>query len=146
MNVQGWSKEVEVCQLLKEHDFDVFRVAETFLRNDWEVQNEGYKWFGVGRTGGGKASGGVGMLVRESLRPQMRGGRDGTVLWVECNGGRRKVMIGVVYINPEGVRVAETKRIYEKLEQEVKEMREQGKILIMGTSIEGSGQEEEEIK
>ena len=133
MNVQGWrSKEVEVCQLLKEHDFDVFRVAETFLRNDWEVQNEGYKWFGVGRTGGGKASGGVGMLVRESLRPQMRGGRDGTVLWVECNGGRRKVMIGVVYINPEGVRVAETKRIYEKLEQEVKEMREQGKILIMG--------------
>ena len=102
MNVQGWrSKEVEVGQLLKEHGFDVFGVAETFLRNDWEVQMEGYKWFGVGRTGGGKASGGVGMLVRESLQPQMRGSRDGAVLWVECNGGRRKVMIGVVYINPE---------------------------------------------
>ena len=68
VNVQGWkSKEVEVGQLLKEHDFDVFGVAETCLRNNWEVQMEGYKWFGVGRTGGGKASGGVGMLVRESL-------------------------------------------------------------------------------
>ena len=44
---------------------------ETFLRNDWEVQMEGYKWFGVGRTGGGKASGGVGMLVLESLRPRV---------------------------------------------------------------------------
>ena len=131
MNVQGWrSKEVEVGQLLKEQGFDVFGVAETFLRNDWEVQMEGYKWFGVGRTGGGKASGGVGMLVQDSLRPQMRGGRDGAVLWVECNGGRRKVMIGVVYINPEGVRVAETKRMYEKLEQEVKEMREQGKVIL----------------
>ena len=36
------------------------------------------------------------------------------------------MMIGVVYSNPEGVRVAEMKRMYEKLEQEVKEMREQG--------------------
>ena len=43
------------------------------------------------------------------------------------------MMIGVVYSNPEVVRVAETKRMYEKLEQEVKEMREQGKmILVMG--------------
>ena len=42
-------------------------------------------------------------------------------------------MIGVVYSNPEGVRVPEMKRMYEKLEQEVKEMREQGKmILVMG--------------
>ncbi len=134
MNVRGWrSKEVEVGQLVKEQDFDVFGVAETFLRSDCEVQVEGYKWFGVRRTGGGKASGGVGMLVRESLQPRMRGGRDGTVLWVECNGGGRKVMIGVVYINPEGVRVEDTKKVYEKLEQEVNELRGQGKmILVMG--------------
>ena len=45
VNVQGWkSKEVEVGQLLKEQDFDVFGVVETFLRNDWEVQMEGYKY------------------------------------------------------------------------------------------------------
>ena len=100
-------------QLLMEQNFDVFGVAETFPRNDWEVQMEGYKWFGVGRMGGGKASEGVGMQVWESLRPQMRGGRDGAVLWVKCNGGRRKVMIKVACINPEGVRVAETKRMYE---------------------------------
>ena len=42
VNVQGWkSKVVEVGQLLKEQGFDVFGVAETFLRNNWEVHMEG---------------------------------------------------------------------------------------------------------
>ena len=58
-------------------------------------------------------------------------------------------MIGVVYSNPEGVRVAETKRMYEKLEQEAKEMREQGKmILVMGdfNGRIGAGRGGDEVK
>ncbi len=55
VNIRGWrSKEVEVGELIKEHKFDVFGVAETFLKSECEVQLEGYKWFGVGRVGGGK--------------------------------------------------------------------------------------------
>ena len=33
--------------------------------------------------------------------------------------GRRKLMIGVVYVNPEGMRVEETKRLFEVMQVDV---------------------------
>ncbi len=89
------------------------------------------------KSGWGKASGGVGALVRESFQPRERCSSDGTVLWVECNGEGRKVMVGVVYINPEGVRVEETKKIYEKLQQQVNDMREEGKMVVVMGDFNG---------
>lgn len=46
------------------------------------------------------------------------------------------MVIGVVYINPEGVRVAEMKRMYDKLKQEVR-LREQRKMILMMGDFKG---------
>ncbi len=132
VNIRGWrSKEVEMGQVIKDQRFDVFGMAETFLRNEDEIKLEGYQWFGAGRSGGGKASGGVGLLVKETLQPRVRPVKDDKTMWVECNGGGRKVALGVVYSSPEGVRVEETKKLYNKLEEQVNELREEGKVVVV---------------
>ena len=46
------------------------------------------------------------------------------------------MVLGVVYINPKGVRVE--MKIYENLEQQVKEVREQGKMTLVVGDFSGT--------
>ncbi len=75
----------------------------------------GFNWFGVGRVGGGKASGSRSGAAGTGDPTTLNG--VGVVMerycgWSAMDRDGRKVMVGVVYINPEGVRVEETKNMY----------------------------------
>ena len=60
-----------------------------------------------------RASGGVVVLVHKSLESRVRKSSEGLV-WVELSGVGRKMIVGVMYVNPEGVR--ETERLFEVLQ------------------------------
>ena len=48
-------------------------------------------------------------------------------MWVELRGeGRRKLMIGVVYVNPEGVGVEEMERLFEVKQVDAMKYEEKG--------------------
>ena len=67
-------------------------------QKDEEVSVAGY---GRNREGGRRASGGVGVLMNRSLESRVSSARE----WLVClelrGEGRRKLMIGVVYVDPE---------------------------------------------
>ena len=85
--------------------FDVLGLAGTFLKME-EVSVTGYEWHGRNRGGGKWSSGGVAVLVHMSLESRVRKSREGLV-WVELSGVRRKMVVEVVYVHPEGVRDGE---------------------------------------
>ena len=43
--------------------------------------------------------------MKKSLRLRVRGGGGGAMVWVECRCEGVRVVVGVVYASPEGVRV-----------------------------------------
>ena len=111
--------------------FDVLELAETFLQKDEEVSVPGYVWYGRNR-GGSRASGGVGVLVNRSLELRVSSAREG-LLWVELRGeGRRKLMVGVVYVNPVGVQLEEKDRLFEVMQVDVMKYEEKGFDAVMG--------------
>ena len=56
--------------------------------------------------------------MNRSLESRVSGAQEGLV-WVVLKGdGRRKLMIGVFYMNPEGVRVEDTERPFEVMQLE----------------------------
>ena len=106
VNCRGWwSREVDLKLVMGLKRFDVLGLAEIFLQKDEEISMAEYVWYGRNREGSRRTSGGVGVLMNRSLESRMSSAREGSVS-VELRGeGRRKLMIGVIYVNPEGVRV-----------------------------------------
>ena len=101
INCRGWcSREVDVKALLGLKTFDVLELAETFLKRKGEVMSmTGYEWLaGIEIVLSGL------VLVWECwyIRIWNRETREG-VVWVELRGVWKKMMVGVVYVNPEGV-------------------------------------------
>ena len=84
----------------------VLRLAETFFKKEEEVSVTGYEWYVRNRDDGKLASGGMGVLVHMSLESRVKRGA----------GVGRKMMVGVVYVNPEGVRVRGMERQFEVLQ------------------------------
>ena len=117
LNCRGWwSREVDVNLVLQQLDLDIFGLAETFLRKGEEPQVGGYKWYGNNRKACKRASGGVGLLVRDGLQARTLKDETEGVLWVEVKlEDEGKVTVGVVYANPEGVRSEETEVQFEKV-------------------------------
>ena len=92
--------------------FNVLGLVDIFLQKDEGVIVAGYMWYGRNRENGKRSSGDVEVLVNMSSESRVSSVRDGLV-WVELKGeGRRKLMIGVIYVNPEGVRVEEMERLF----------------------------------
>ena len=85
----------------------VLGLAEMFLKKEYEVNVTGRN-----RDGGKRASGGVAVVVHKSLELRVWKSREGLVC-VEWSRVGRKMMIGVVYVSPEGVR--EMERLFEVL-------------------------------
>ena len=107
-----WSREVDLKLVMGLKRFYVLGLVEMFLQKD-EVSLARNMWYGRNSEGGRQASDGVGVLVNRSLESRVSSAREGLV-WVELRGeGRRILMIGVVYVNSEGVRVEEMERLFE---------------------------------
>ena len=60
--------------------------------------------------GGKRASGGMAVLVHRSLEARVRKSRE-ELVWVESSGVGRKMIVGVVYANSEGVRVRDCEAV-----------------------------------
>ena len=58
------------------------------------------------------------VLVHKSLESRLRKSSEGLV-WVEFSEVGRKMMVGEVYINPEGMRVGKTESLLEVLQVDV---------------------------
>ena len=121
LNCRGWwSREVDVNLVLQQLDLDIFGLAETFLRKGEEPQVGG--WYGNNRKTCKRASGGVGLLVRDCFQARTLKDETEGVLWVEVKlEGEGKVAVGVVYANLEGVRCEETEVQFEKAGSDVLE-------------------------
>ena len=90
--------------MLRKKGLDVLGLAETFLQLDQEGEVGGYVWYGMNRVGVKKASGGVGLLVKEEIESRLLAKKEG-LLWVKIGlSGGRKLAVACVYVNPEGVR------------------------------------------
>ena len=131
VNCRGWwSREVDLKLVMGLKRFDVLRLAEMFLQKGEEVSVTGFVWYGRNREGGGRqASGAVRVLVNRSLESRVCSAREG-LAWVELRGeGRRKLMIGVVYVNPESLRVEEMESLSEVMQVDV--MKYEEKVLML---------------
>ena len=62
---------MDVNIVLQELRMDVFGLAETFLQRNAVPRVAGYSWFGCNRDRGRKASGRVGLLVRDGLQAKL---------------------------------------------------------------------------
>ena len=93
----------------------------------------GYTWYGNNRKTCKRASGGVGLLVRDCLQARTLKDETEGVLWVKVKlEGEGKVAVGVVYANLEGVRCEETDSEvqFEKAGSDVLEL--WYKVVVMG--------------
>ena len=125
---------MDVKLTLQERQLDVLGLAETFLREEEEANAAGYVWYGRNRQGSKRASGGVGILVRKELHSrQLPCQREG-VVWVELKlRGEKKIAVGVIYANPEGVRIGDTEAQFENLQEEVARLQGEGfEVVVMG--------------
>ncbi len=147
VNCRGWwSKEVDINMLLKQLDLDVLGLAETFLQRDDEPDVAGYTWFGNNRIGGKRASGGVGLFVREGIQARiLKKDMDG-VLWVEVETEEGdNCAFGIIYANPEGIRVDKSEEQCEVIQLDAMRWRELGYyVILMGdfNAHIGAGEEE----
>ena len=71
------------------------------------------------------------MLVHMSLESRVRKSREGLV-GVELSGVERKMIVGVVYVNPEEMGVRETERMFEVLLVDVKYEEKGFDVIVMG--------------
>ena len=87
--------------------------------------------YGRNREGSRRVSGGVGVLVNRSLESRVSSAQE-ELVWEELRGeGRRKLMIGVVYVNPECVRVDEMERLFEEMQVDAMKYEEKGFTMCM---------------
>ena len=135
LNCRGWhSREVDVKMMLRKLDLEVMGLAETFLQREEEIEVGGYTWHGQNRQYCKKASGGVGLLVKKHLKVLPLRSQTEGVVWVEVRLEKeRKLAIGIVYINPEGVRVENTEKQFEEMQEEIARLQQKGfSIVLMG--------------
>ena len=135
VNCRGWwSREVDIKLRLQELKLDVLDLAETFLREEDEASVAGYVWYGRNREGCKRASGGVGILVRKELQSRLLSCQREGVVWMELKLREgKKVAVGVMYANPEGVRTDETEDQFEEVQEEVGRLQEEGyEVVVMG--------------
>ena len=135
LNCRGWhSREVDVKMMLGKLDLDVMGLAETFLRREEEIEVGGYMWHGQNRQYCKRASGGVRLLVKKHLKVLPLRSQTEGVVWVEVRLEKeRKLAVGVVYINPEGVRVENTEKQFEGMQEEISRLQQKGfSIVLMG--------------
>ena len=134
LNCRGWwSREVDVNMVLRELRLDVFGLAETFLQRNEVPSVAGYSWFGCNRERGRKAGGGVGLLVRNGLKARVLKEHE-AMMWVELRlETGEKLAIGVVYMNPEGVRVQESQEYFDVIQADVLQWYQKGyRVVVMG--------------
>ena len=135
LNCRRWhSREVDVKMMLGKLELDVMGLAETFLQREEEIEVGGYTWHGQNRQNCKRASGGVGLLVKKHLKVLPLRSQTEGVVWVEVRLEKgRKLAVGVVYINPEGVRVENTEEQFEGMQEEIVRLQQKGfSVVLMG--------------
>ena len=154
-NVAGWSKG-DVFSLAKSVDRNDFRakvldsynpditcLVETWLREDEEVEFDGFKWFGKNRSQlnrkAVRGSGGVGMLVKSSWCQLWSGEivnvETEDIMWMKfVNKQTMEVLfVAVCYIPPEGSsRDVDAEERFQMLSDQVQKYQSEGRVVVCG--------------
>ena len=111
---------MDVKCLLKRKSLDVLGLVETFLQQEGQTDVPGYIWYGHNGVRNKHASGGVGMLVKKNIRSKLLLGINRAV-WVELQvlAEGNNMIVGMVYVNPEQVRVQESEMLFEMMKSKV---------------------------
>ena len=132
-NVRGLlSKLPCVKEVLDETQASIACLTETHLAGNGGINVEGYTFFGKAREG--KKGGGVGLLVKNSMKacvsphPPMR---DLELMWVSVNiKSAKPVYIGTYYGKQEGERTEEITDEMDNLCDEIKEVSSMGEVIL----------------
>ena len=113
INGQGIRRKVhEIRKKLQNMDLDVMGIAETWLLPGEIIDVDGYKWIGISREGN-VGRGGVGLFIRDENEVEVietgeeEEGSDERmeVMWGRLRRkGLGDILIGVVYVTPQGLR------------------------------------------
>ena len=119
-------------QILLEHSPHLFLITETQLQSNSGIRFHGYTYYG--RVREGKNGGGVAILARNDIRPNIsihQTERNIEIIWVSV---RRKnmppIMIGTYYGKQEAVSKDEIDREMTFLNEEILEKKKEGEILL----------------
>ena len=107
-----------------------------FLQQEGQVNVPGYVWYGHNRVRDNHASGGVGLLVKKNIWSNLLLRIEGAV-WVELQVVEgNNMIVGMVYVNPEGVRVQESEMFFKMMKAKVTNYEEAGfEVLVPGDFI-----------
>ena len=160
MNGWGVGKLDDICREMSEWDFDVFGVTETQLRERCEIENDGYRMIGKGRSNWEKRGGGVVIIIRRDLDVGMEEVKVGECemsedifavrLTYKVESKSESLLLVVCYMTVEGrdarqdnVRKYDLVRRlrYDHRQEEIMVMGDMnGHIGILGEEINGNGQ------
>jgi exonuclease III len=140
INANGCKKATKWQELFvaaEELDLDILAVAETHLCDlERPLVIPEYKWFGCNRLEGESSYGGVGFLVKKTVRTfddsQDQSGLGKDNAWIHCNYKGQRVTFGVVYFSHQNSREEES-MLMEQIKDITKARRQLGdEVLIMG--------------
>ena len=107
-------------------------LTETHLSNNNDIRIDGYSFFGRAREG--NSGGGVGICVSQTLKNHaapLHSQRDLEIIWVSLNrNSETPVFIGAYYGKQEGVSSDVIHDEYNKLTEEILEMKEMGEVIL----------------
>ena len=143
-NVQKWnilytnirgikSKLTSLRQSLTENLPHLFLLTETQLRSNTGISAEGYTFFGRKREG--KIGGGVGICVRNDIRPSIAAHiseRNLEIIWVSIRRRKTPPLFVGTYYGKQETRTSknEIEREMTLLNEEIEEIQKEGEILL----------------
>ncbi len=137
INVRGAKGKMRSMQSLVEaENLHITLITETMFKGDEKYNIKGQKW--VGRNRKNKTGGGVGILVSEKISnnttevTDIEEDEDLETTWVKIDTRPDDVYIGVFYGPQENNPIENTRKIYNKLETQIKQLQKRGEVIIGG--------------
>ena len=135
--IRSRAKQMELMKWVETNAVDVCIICETGLNDDEYVEVcNGFKWIGNNRNREMGRSGGVGMIVKNSVHFKRRICVNDGIIAITLNGSQ-PILIGGMYVNCEGTRKEENLKLFEEVNGMIQESRDVGMNVIIGGDLNG---------
>ena len=132
--VKGKMKSIET--IVDTEKPDLLLITETHLKGKERMNIKGHKWIGKNRQK--KQGGGIGILISDKISRYVTEDctgeeyEDTEILWIKIKTRPKNIAVGVFYGPQENQTVEKVEQIYENLENQIAQKRNQMEILIGG--------------